>query len=152
MPELIYNPTSKGSGRGRQGQTELLKVQVEPQSFYKAAPSSKQEESNLFTHTSPSQSYSGPVDTDTNSEQHGSYRQVGQGHLHTMSDNGLYLNPTQVDPEPTNPVVGFRPHQSLTQLATQLAHQKGDSSWHQNLLDITLPQGAASAQCPTHGD
>ena len=42
-----------------------------------------------------------------------------------MSDINLHLNPTQLDPEPKQPVVGFRPHQSLTQLATHEAHQRG---------------------------
>ena len=40
-----------------------------------------------------------------------------------MSGIDLYLSPAQDDPEPIQPVVGFRQHQSLTQLATQ-AHNK----------------------------
>ena len=42
-----------------------------------------------------------------------------------MSDSDLYLYLTQVDPEPTKPVVGFRPHQSSTQPATEPVTQKG---------------------------
>lgn len=41
-----------------------------------------------------------------------------------MSDSDLYLNPTQMGPETTQPVVGFKPYQNPTQLATQMAQQK----------------------------
>lgn len=34
-------------------------------------------------------------------------------------------------------LLGFRPHQNLTQLATKMALIKGDSSRHQTLLGVT---------------
>ena len=41
-----------------------------------------------------------------------------------MSDIGQYPNSGQVDSKPTQPVLGFGPHQILMQLATQVAHTK----------------------------
>ena len=95
----------------------------------------------MCTQIGPSHAHPDPVEAATNSKQHGKSRQEAQGWLYTMSDIDLYLSPTQVDPEPTEPVVGFRPHQSLTKLAPQAADPKGDSGRHQTLLGTTLPQG-----------
>ena len=66
-----------------------------------------------------------------------------------MSDIDLYLSPTQVDPETTKPVVGFRTHQDSAQVATQVAHPKGDSSKHKNLLGTDPTR---TAQWLIHGD
>ena len=90
-------------------------------------PSFKLEEANPCTQIAPPHAHPGPVDTATNSKQYSSSRQVAQGQLHPTSDISLYLNPTQVDSEPTKPVVGFRPYKSLMQVATQVTHSKGDS-------------------------
>lgn len=89
------------------------------------------EESDCFTQIGPSHAHPGPVDADTNSEQCGSFRQVAQGWLPTLAEIISYLNSSQMDPEPTQLIVGFRAYQSLTQLATKVAYQKGDSSRHQ---------------------
>lgn len=60
-----------------------------------------------------------------------------------MFDTDLHQNPIQVGPEPTQPVVGFKPHQSSTQLVKQMTQSKGNSGRYQNLLGTTLSQGAA---------
>ena len=77
--------------------------------FYTSASSSKLEEANSCTQTGPSQAQPGSVDEDINSEEHGSSRQVAQGRLHTISDFVWHMNPAQVDPEPNQSVVAFRP-------------------------------------------
>ena len=84
----------------------------DPQYFHRSACSSKLEEVSLYTQIGLCHVHPGPVHTGTNNKQRGSARQVAQGMLHTMSDIDLYLNHTQVDPEPAKPGVGFRPHQS----------------------------------------
>lgn len=92
-----------------------MKVDLrEPWSYHRYVPSIKLEEADSFTQIGPSYAHAGLIDADTKSEQCGSYKQVAQGHSHTMSDSNLNLNPTQVNPEPTKPVVGFKPHQRLT--------------------------------------
>ena len=65
-----------------------------------------------------------------------------------MSGIDLYLNPTQVDPEPTQPVVGIGQYQSSTQLATP----QGDPDRHQNLLETAPPWGEAPAEWLIHSD
>ena len=50
-----------------------------------------------------------------------------------------------MDPEPIQSVVGFRPHQSSTHLATQPAYPKGDSGRLQTILGTTLPLGVTPA-------
>ena len=92
----------------------------EPWTFYRSAPNSlKQKETNPCTQTDPSHAFSGPVNVATNNEYCGSSKQVAQGWKNTMSDINPYMNLAQVDPETTQPVVSFRPHQSSTQLATE---------------------------------
>lgn len=97
-------------------------------SFYRSSPSSRLEEADPYTQIDLSHAHLGPVDAATKSEQCDSSRQVAQGRLYTMSNFDPYLNPTQVNPEPTQPVEGFRPNQWSTQLATPAAHPNGDIS------------------------
>lgn len=59
-------------------------------------------------------------------------------------DSDLYLKLTEVDSEPTQPVVGFTPHQ----LATQVTHPEWDSSKQQNLLGTTPPHGQEERVTP----
>ena len=97
----------------------------EPCSFYRSAPSSKLVEADPYTQIGPSHTRPGQVDAATNNKQHSSYTQVAQGSLHTSSDIDLYLDPAQVDSEPTQPMVDFRQYQSLTQLALKQHTQSG---------------------------
>ena len=83
----------------------------EAQSFHRSALSSKLEEADPFKQIDPSYVDTGPVDTDTKSEQNGSYRHVAQGWLHT-SDNELNLDTTLVVPESAQPLASFRPRQT----------------------------------------
>lgn len=85
----------------------------EPQSYHRSAQTSKLEEADPFTQIdSLPHTHTDLVDADTNREQSGGYRQVAQGHLHTICKSDLNLKPTQEDPEPTQQVVGFRPYQT----------------------------------------
>ena len=106
--------------------------------FTDLPPSSKLEEAT-YTHIGPSHAHPGPLNEATKSKQCKSSRKVAQGQLHTISDTDQYLNPTKVDLESTQPMVGFRPYHSLTQLATQLAHPKENSGRHLALLRKTPP-------------
>ena len=54
-----------------------------------------------------------------------------------MSESNLFLNPTQLDPEPTKSGVDFSPHQSSNQLAMPSAHPQGESCRFQALLGTT---------------
>lgn len=108
--------------------------------FTDLPPSSKLEEAT-YTHIGPSHAHPGPLNEATKSKQCKSSRKVAQGQLHTISDTDQYLNPTKVDLESTQPMVGFRPYHSLTQLATQASQPKGGPGNHQILLGTTWPQG-----------
>ena len=65
--------------------------------------SSKGEEADTFTQIGHSYAHSNPVDSYTNSEWHGSPKPI-----HTTSYRDFHMNPIQVEPEPVQPVVGFR--------------------------------------------
>ena len=61
----------EGKTDNLEGRWRSLQVEVElrePQTFYRSAPSSKLEETNLCTETSLSHAHPGPVDAATNSE------------------------------------------------------------------------------------
>lgn len=58
-----------------------------------------------------------------------------------MSDNYLHLKPTHKDTEPTQLVVGFRPHLISTQLGTQMANPTVNPGRLQTLLGAILPLG-----------
>ena len=68
-----------------------------------------------------------------------------------MSDTGLYLNPAQADPEPTQPVVGFTtPELNPTSQITGIP--KGRFWQAPALLGTTPSQDVYPAQDLIHGD
>ena len=71
-----------------------------------------------YTQIGPFHEHPVSADVVTNSEQCDSSRQVAQGWLQAVPDIDLNQTPAQEDPKPTQPEMGFRLHQSLTQLAT----------------------------------
>ena len=142
-----YSLSLEGSGgrpgnlRGKQSSWQEEANLRESHSFYRTSPSYKLEEADPFTQIGPSHAHSDLVDRGVNIEHCVSYRQVAPNQLHTTSDSDMHFNPTQVDPEPTKPEVGFRPNQSSIQLATQAAYPKGASGRCQILLGPTPPWG-----------
>lgn len=90
--------------------------------------SSEPEEADPCILPGSSHTHQGPVEAAINSELCGISRQVSQGWLHVAPDINCTGTPPKWVLEPTQIVVGFRTYQSLTQLTTQVTHQKGDSS------------------------
>lgn len=124
----------------------------EPCTNHRSNPSPKVKEVDSYTQIGPTPTHASLIDAYTRSEQSGSYRQVAQGQLYTMSDSDLHLKPTQGDSEPTHPMVGFRSQQNSIQLDTQMAHPKVDPDRLQTLPGTTPPREAAPEQRLVHGD
>ena len=85
-------------------------------------------------HLGPSHLHQGSAEAATNCRSLDSSRQVAEGQLQAASDSDLHWSPLQESPEPTHPVGGLKTNQSMTQLAPQVAHLKGDPKSHQTQL------------------